>query len=222
MKLPSKFSHIKGVIFFAKPKFFRNEVKVEKNMVKPLWYPLLDFEKRMDLEQSKVFGSTLGGTMGYYEDTNQMIYAEAFKLKFSCPFDFDNFPFESNLCCLSYGDFRNGNGASNVTLMPAIIIYDNMTTTEGPIIFNSLPFPYKINITSKLTFNKVEKGVLKKGDDILYSKTGMCFDLKRSRMGHLASAYYYPTTAFALLSMISYLINPDTVSYNNKKSHLIP
>jgi hypothetical protein len=71
----------------------------------------------MDLEQSKVFGSTKGGTMGYYRETKQMMYAEAFQLKFSCPFDFDNFPFESNHCCLSYGDFRSGNGASNVTLI---------------------------------------------------------------------------------------------------------
>jgi hypothetical protein len=97
--------------------------------------------------------------------------------------------------------------------MPAIIIYDSMTTTEGPIIFNSLPFPYKINITSKLTFNKVEKG-----DEMMYSKTGVCLDLKRSRMGHLGSGYYYPTTTFALLSMISYLINPDIVSLRLKIS----
>ena len=204
MKLQSKFSYIKGIIFFAKTKFFRSQFEIEKNMVKPLWHPLIDFEKRMDLQQSKVYGSTIGGIMGYKR--NQMMYAEAFKLKFSCPFDFDNFPFESNHCCLSYGDIKNG--ASNVTLMPAIIIYDNMTTAEGPIILSSLPFPYKIHITSQSNFNKTDKG-----DDMnLFSQTGVCFYLKRSRMGHMGSAYYYPTTAFALLSMISYLIDPDSVS----------
>ena len=204
MKLQSKFSYLKEIIFFAKTKFFRHQFYVEKNMVKPLWLPIIDFEKRMDLQQSKIFGSTIGGTLGYKK--KQMMYAEAFKLKFSCPFDFDNFPFESNHCCLSYGDIKNR--ASDVTLMPAIIIYDNLTTAEGPIILSRLPFPYKINITSQLTFNKTDKG----DDMILFSKTGVCFDLKRSRMGHMGSAYYYPTTAFALLSMISYLINPDSVS----------
>ena len=204
MKLQSKFSYIEGINFFTKTKFFRNQFEIEKNMVKPLWHPWMDFEKRIDLQQSKVFGSTIGGTMGYKR--NQIMYVEALKLKFSCPFDFDNFPFESNHCCLSYGDIKSG--ASHVTLLPAVIIYDNMTTAEGPIILRSLPFPYKINITSQLTFNKTDKG-----DDMnLFSLTGVCFDLKRSRMGHMGSAYYYPTTAFALLSMISYLINPDSVS----------
>ena len=68
MKLQSKFSYIKGIIFFAKTKFFRSQFVFEKNMVKPLWHPLIDFEKRMDLQPSKVFGSTIGGTMGYFEE----------------------------------------------------------------------------------------------------------------------------------------------------------
>ena len=182
-------------------------MEVEKIAVKPLWHPIIHFEKLMDLEQSKVYGGTMEGTMGYYDNTKLMFYGEALKLKFSCPFDFDNFPFDSNHCCLSYKGARNG--ASDVTLRPAIIIYDNMTTTEGPIILNSLPFPYRIKITSKSTLDNVDKG-----DEINYSKTGLCLVLKRSRMGHLGSAYYYPTTAFALLSMISYLINPDIVSWN--------
>ena len=79
--------------------------------------------------------------------------------------------------------------------------------TEGPIILNSVPFPYQINITSKSSSDKVDKG-----NEMISSKTGMCLDLKRSRMGYLGVSYYYPTTAFALLSMISYLINPDIVS----------
>ena len=139
-------------------------MEVEKIAVKPLWHPIIDFEKLMD----KVYGGT-GDGMGYRNDTKHMFYGEALKLKFSCPFDFDNFPFDSNHCCLSYKDDRNG--ASDVTLRPAIITYDNMTTTEGPVILNSLPFPYRINITSKSTLDKVDKG-----DEINYSKTGLCLN----------------------------------------------
>ena len=189
-------------------------MEVEKIAVKPLWHPIIHFEKLMDLEQSKVYGGTIEGTMGYYDNTKLMFYGEALKLKFSCLFNFENFPFDSNHCCLSYGDIRNG--ASDVTLMPANVTYDNMRTTEGPIILNSVPFPYQINITSKSSSDKVDKG-----NEMISSKTGMCLDLKRSRMGYLGVSYYYPTTAFALLSMISYLINPDIVSYN-RNSHFIP
>ena len=46
-----------------------------------------------------------------------------------------------------------------------------------------------------------------------FSFTGILVTLKRKSISHLLSAYYYPTTAFALLSMISYLIDPDSVRF---------
>ena len=49
-----------------------------------------------------------------------------------------------------------------------------------------------------------------------FSYTGMHLMLKRKTMGHLDSAYYYPTSSFAILSMISYLIKPDMVSWFDK------
>ena len=46
-----------------------------------------------------------------------------------------------------------------------------------------------------------------------FSFTGILVTLRRKSISHLLSAYYYPTTAFALLSMISYLIDPDSVRF---------
>ena len=46
-----------------------------------------------------------------------------------------------------------------------------------------------------------------------FSFTGILVTLKRKSISHLLSSYYYPTTAFALLSMISYLIDPDSVRF---------
>ena len=82
-----------------------------------------------------------------------------------------------------------------------------MTTGDSPIIPENLPFPYEIQIEAMETFMKIDRKTKMK-----YSKTGMCLNLKRSNRGHLDSGYYYPTAAFAFLSMISYLINPDIVS----------
>ena len=45
-----------------------------------------------------------------------------------------------------------------------------------------------------------------------FSYTGMKITMKRKILGDLLVGYYYPTAAFALLSMISFLINPDVVS----------
>ena len=103
-----------------------------------------------------------------------------------------------------------------MTFETASIIYDDMTTQDGPISPKNLPFPYEIQITARQTFIK-----LSRIDKMKTSKTGMCLNLIRSSHGGLDSGYYYPMTAFALLSMISYLINPDVVSLL-KKSYLIP
>ena len=46
-----------------------------------------------------------------------------------------------------------------------------------------------------------------------FSFTGILVTLRRKSISHLLSAYYYPTTAFALLSMISYLIDPESVRF---------
>jgi hypothetical protein len=136
--------------------------------------------------------------------SHTMVCAEVLKVKFSCPFDFKNFPFDSNQCCLTYGDFIFG---TNVTLGSPNIIYDNMITEDGPIILNSLPFPFMVKITEKPSFVNIDRFDKKE-----YSRAGMCIALTRTNRGNLDSGYYYPSTAFALLSMISYLINPDIVS----------
>ena len=172
-----------------------------------MWYPIIDFDKIMNLEESKIIGLDKGGTLAYTKNRHgsyTLVYAEALKVKFSCQFDFKKFPFDSNQCCLTYGDFIFG---TNVTLGSPNIIYDNMITEDGPIILNSLPFPFMVKITEKPTFVKIDRFDMKE-----YSRAGMCIALTRTNRGNLDSGYYYPSTAFALLSMISYLINPDIVS----------
>ena len=55
---------------FSNTKFFRNLVEVEKIAIKPLWHPIIGFEKLMDLEQSKVYGGTIEGTRGIMTTQN--------------------------------------------------------------------------------------------------------------------------------------------------------
>jgi hypothetical protein len=44
------------------------------------------------------------------------------------------------------------------------------------------------------------------------SKAGILIRIERQSLGQLLSGYYYPTTSFALLSMVSFLIDPNVVS----------
>ena len=204
--------------------------------VSPIWQPIIYFGNLMKKEETKFYGATESSTLMYFHNENELLYAESFLLKFSCEMDFNTFPFDSHNCCLNYYTtckfidspffiiFYHGkstflliyilfyfflilDSAKDVTLQRPTIIYSESKIIKGdvPMTLTTLPFPYDIQLKTKkpfLKFNPLFGGIY---------GTGMCMKLTRTDRGHLYSAYYYPTTAFALLSMISYLINPDIV-----------
>ena len=171
--------------------------------MRPLWHPAMDFEHLMKSEPSEVYGGREGGNMRY--KSGQMKYGESLHLKFSCPFNFNFFPFDSQKCCIEYGDLRGG--SDDVKLNRAIVSYGgNKTTRDGPFELNGLPFPFQLEIESLPTSNRSNTERKR-----TFSYTGMCFTIIRTTRGHLISSYYLPTASFAFLSTISYLIKPDIV-----------
>ena len=86
----------------------------------------------------------------------------------------------------------------------------NSVTSSGkdPIIISDSPFPYEFELKSIQSFEKSYDG---HGN---YSYTGMIFKMRRNSLGQLLSGYYYPTGSFAILSLISFLINSDQVNYH--------
>ena len=132
-------------------------------------------------------------------------YNEAIQIKFSCPFQFQNFPFDSHKCCLEYGGLVwNSN---QMLLQSARILYRNMTSDEGLITIENLPFPFDMKIESLPAFNKSNKHL-----GSVHSRTGICFTMRRNSYGQLLSGFYYSTLSFAVLSLVSFLIKPDIVS----------
>ena len=89
--------------------------------------------------------------------------------------------------------------------------FDEKVTKPGgePIVINSLPYPFEFQLSSLKSYEK-------KLNYFKYSHTGMILKLERNSLGMLASRYYYPTGSFAILSLISFLINPDIVSNSSK------
>ena len=45
-----------------------------------------------------------------------------------------------------------------------------------------------------------------------YSITGMEIRMTRNRLGLLFTSFYFPTGSFAVISSLSFLINPESVS----------
>ena len=166
-----------------------------------VWHPIMDFEHLMKSEPSTVFGGSPKVFNRYR--SGQMRYTEALNMKFSCPFNFNLFPFDSHKCCLVYGHLH---GSNNVILKRAIVKYGNKKTTDGLFELNDLHFPFQLEVESFPTSRKLytDQGSTR-------SYTEMCFKINRKTRGHLISGFYYPTASFAVLSLISYLIKPDVV-----------
>ena len=173
----------------------------------PVWYPHIEFVHLIKSATSKVFGDNGRGYMRY--KSCQMLYNEGLNMKFSCPFNFDSFPFDSQKCCIEYKDLQGGNG--NVTLARAIVTYGNKTTKDAPFELNDLPFPFQLEIESLATSNRSDTERKR-----TFSYTGMCFTIVRTTRGHLINSFYLPTASFAFLSTISYLIKPDIVCIYSK------
>ena len=182
---------------------FRTRIKVDPQNMKPVWHPEMDFEHLMKSEPSEVYGGKEKGSMRY--KSGHMKYSEALHLKFSCPFKFHLFPFDSQKCCIEYGNLKED--ADQVILNPGIVTYGGKKTTRnGPFELNDLSFPFKLEIQSLPTSNNFDTDRKR-----TFSYTGMCFKITRTTRGQLISGYYYPTASFAFLSTISFLIKPDVV-----------
>ena len=130
---------------------------------------------------------------------------EIFQATFSCNFDFSAFPFDSHECPIEYGDAVFGQ--KFMTFNTTRAVFGNVSTKSGdePIILDNLPIPFEIHVFSLPTFE------ITNIDMDTFSYTGIVLKMTRKSPGVL-SGYFYPTAAFALLSMISFLIKPEVVS----------
>ena len=182
-------------------------VEIDKNTATQIWRPAIYIENLIKSEKKEIFGLEEQKTFRVYptEDKN-LVYFEVLQVTFSCQFDLAYFPIDSHECNLIYGDRLYSSYL--VTLNPSTIIHGTKMTRIGdvPIIVNDPSLPFDFELQSLSTSNKSYYGM------IPFSYIGMKITLKRKILGDLLVGYYYPTAAFALLSMISFLINPDVVS----------
>ena len=193
---------------FTKLLFRNNGIQIDRTTAKMVWLPIIDFERVNDFKSKKFYGGISGSQLPFWllkKGVHNMVYFEQLQLTLSCAFNFVTFPFDSHECYMKYGDYIYG--TEKLTLTPSIIMYGNYRTSvgEGHIILNDSTLPFEFELQYLPSFEK-------KRLNQSYSITGMNIKMRRNSLGHLLCAYYYPTAAFAFLSMISFLINPDVVS----------
>ena len=172
---------------------------------------MIEFADMLKYEKTKVYGESSTFSL-WYTGNHTFQYSEEIKLTYFCNFYFTSFPIDSHECRLEYGDDLYGK--EKIVLTSATVSYADFTTHfgEDPIIINDLPFPYEFQLESLPSFDMVYDTY---GN---YSYTGMVLKMKRKFIGQLLSGYYYPTGSFALLSLISFLINHNQVIFDSFNS----
>ena len=134
-------------------------------------------------------------------------YQQALKVEIYCTFDFTSFPFDSHKCDFNFG--ASSSYSTVLTLKETILRYKNIKRIfgQGPINFNPTRLPFNVSLKSNDEYEFFQAGYH-------YSFVGMRITLTRNNLGLLLGGYYGPTIIFSLLSLVSFTINPDIVSFN--------
>ena len=178
-----------------------------------LWHPVIEFERVMEFKQRPMYGDTDSSVSKIFPKwlwNQNRLNQETFQLTFSCHFHFADFPFDSHECPIEYGSgtLKQEKMRFNVTRAE----FSNLSTNSGsdPIILDDLPFPFEFQLVVLPNFG-LKNSI--KNRTVTFSYTGIALRMRRKSLGQLLSGFFYPSAAFALLSMISFLIKPDMVRF---------
>ena len=173
-----------------------------------IWQPVIEFRELMEFEGTPMLGDTDSSTSVVFPLNQNRFAAYNFQLTFSCDFNFAEFPFDHHDCPMEYGD--GFFGQQYMTFNITMATFSNKSTKSGgdPIIMDKFPFPFEFQLVSLPIF---ERRKIYMATTFTYSYTGILLKMRRKSLGQLLCGFFYPTAAFALLSMISFLIKPDVV-----------
>ena len=176
-----------------------------------IWRPSIKFKNLLKYEKTKSFGDqNLNNFWLWRNESQNLDYSEEFQLTIPCLFHLSKFPFDSHECPIYFDDER-AYGSWELMIGNVTIYYGSsqkIWTNIGhdPLILDELALPFRIEL-EVLPIEEEDTG-----NDYSVFKGGILIRIKRDSLGQLISGYYYPTTSFALLSMVSFLIDPNVVS----------
>ena len=144
-----------------------------------------------------------------YIEPPEVLYVEDVRLSFSCQMDFRHFPFDSHVCNATFGNFG---------LSEARVIVDRVTlwytkshtyqpkieTIKEVLIINDTTTQFDFEMSLLEPFASM-------CDDLAFSAAGISMKLTRKRIGVPYSSFFIPTGTFTVVSMVSFLIQPDAV-----------
>ena len=178
-----------------------------------IWQPKIKFENLLKFEETKFYGDAALYNFLFLGNESHwnMQYGEEFQLTVPCRFHLNKFPFDSHECLIYFLDQRYATFELSITDIEINYGESWTNVSQDPIFLDDLALPFRFGLEALPIKEKYYGGYN-------VSMAGILIRIKRDTLGLLLSGYYYPTTSFALLSMMSFLINPDVViqSFNVK------
>ena len=173
------------------------------------WHPKVAFLNLLSIKKKEGLGyRKIQEFYGYEGHSFRM--AEDLEIKFTCNFYFQNFPFDKNECNFTY--FSKVASDSTIVLSPPKIVnygeneMRQITPEENKSLMITNSTISKFKIWVEISQNTTLWGS--------YSASGITIHFQRNSIGLLSGSFYVPTGLFAVLSMTSYVINPEIVSFN--------
>ena len=167
-----------------------------------VWNPDLQFHHVWRVETLPKYGSDETFTFKFNSSTNTMTYEQSMVVTFSCDFAFESYPFDESNCNFTFGCVSVPNGKFNFA--PIKVLKENGKTPE---LTGTLQIA-----NDHLDFDIKMEAIGEFGEQTLRYEmafTGVTLILKRNVIP--IGKFFVPTGCFAILSMISFFINPDVV-----------
>ncbi len=140
----------------------------------------------------------------WFKYPHELSFRQDLSIVLFCSFDFSHFPFETNACDLKFASASTT--AGSLSLSRAKIMNEQSEPGIGSLILKShqTKLPFDITMQSLESFNQT---II----DYSYPVCGMRLFFHRKSLGTLLGSFYGPTGVFALLSTVSYTIDPGMV-----------
>ena len=170
-----------------------------------VYFPTLQISDAKSVSRTRKYGPQ-DEDYFWFSYPHQFEYQQALKVEIYCTFDFTSFPFDAHECDFNFG--ASSSFSSVLMLNETFLRYKNIKRMygEGPIIFDHTRLPFNVSLESVGEYEFSQAGYQ-------YSFVGMRISLTRNNFGLLVGGYFGPTTIFSLLSLVSFTISPDVVSF---------
>ena len=185
-------------------------------MSRQIWHPKIMFDGAQHIETIKGYGFKESLQFSI-SGKSTLTRSEILKVNFHCDFQFETYPFDKHECKLGFYDFRYRSNVIGLNKVNSIT-YKTKTINrvDKPLMINSTTIPYfmQVSIDPQCVRNTGSRNVS-------VNHASISFTLDRKSIGLLLGSFYIPTGTFAILSIGSYIINPEKVCSYFKCSKII-